>query len=376
MTNNIGAIIERLQDIYERAINSKNGPRDFFLILFEYLTIYDEEPLFETPIESIVTKGKEDTKNLNQFADKAIKEMKKVYEEVSSYVKRGKITNLAVVNNLNQFKSLEDGILATSQGPVLGRYGYLAYVLMSLVEDKTKNYIPFTKKYGSVSNEGKIEKWNFSPSYDEWEQENNRLERIQLTKVWYSWDKLALFFKLYRDFEKWQKEILANNKVWDALNLGGMFGEIKDILANKKSERGVYFEFEEGDYRNHLQRVHSYIKQYLADMQETGLPVNRIPYNLVDNLLIINGKEVKLQKDRRKLRLLGLLSETPKGFYYSEVVEQVEGADSSGIKDLKNTYYEVCRGLTNSIARVGITDFLQYDFNQAKINPKYKKSSK
>ena len=40
-SNNI--IIERLQDIYDRAV-SANNRRDFFIPLFEYITDYDEEP--------------------------------------------------------------------------------------------------------------------------------------------------------------------------------------------------------------------------------------------------------------------------------------------------------------------------------------------
>ena len=50
-------IIERLQDIYDRAIDA-NTRRDYFLTLFEYINVYDEEPVLEEVIKSIVTKGK------------------------------------------------------------------------------------------------------------------------------------------------------------------------------------------------------------------------------------------------------------------------------------------------------------------------------
>jgi len=50
-------IIERLQDIYDRAIKSDTR-RDFFIPLFEYITVYDEEPVLGNAIKSIVKSEK------------------------------------------------------------------------------------------------------------------------------------------------------------------------------------------------------------------------------------------------------------------------------------------------------------------------------
>ena len=361
-------IIERLQDIYERAVNANNR-RDFFIPLFEYIAVYDEEPELEKAIKEIVTKGRREIKNQTEYAEKALVEMRKVYKEVKDYIEKEKVTNKAAIDNLEQFTAYEEGQLTTSHGPIKGRYGYLSYVLMTLAEDETVNHLPFVRRYGTVTDEHRIKEWHFSPSYEKWEQETNWLNRIKLTRVWYSWDRLVLFYQIYRDYEKMVKTKLDNNKVWDALNINGLFGEVKEIIDGKRTEG--YSEFQESEFKTHLQRLHSFIKQFLSSSQNNK-SVNT--YSLTDNVLVVNGKELRLKKDTRKLRLLELLTQKTRGVYFGEIVSDIEGADYDTSKDWKNTYYEVCRGISNSLAKLGITDFLIFDFNQAKISPTFKRT--
>lgn len=361
-------LIERLQDLYDRVINANNR-RDFFIPLFEYITVYDEEPELEKAIKEIVNKGRQEIKNQTEYADKALVEMRKVYKEVKEYIEKEKVTNKAAIDNLDQFTAYEEGQLTTSHGPIKGRYGYLSYVLMTLAEDESNNHLPFVRKYGTVTDEHRIKEWHFSPSYEKWEQETNWLDRIKLTRVWYSWDRLVLFYQIYRDYEKMVKTKLENNQVWDAFNLNGLFGEVKEIIDGKRTEG--YSEFQESEFKTHLQRLHSFVKQYLASASDTKT-LNTFTLN--DNVLAVNNKELRLKKDTRKLRLLELLVQKTRGIYFGEIVNDIEGADYDTSKDWKNTYYEVCRGISNSLAKLGITDFLIYDFNQAKINPAFKRT--
>lgn len=102
---------------------------------------------------------------------------------------------------------------------------------------------------------------------------------------------------------------------------------------------------------------------------------NSNSFNLIDNVLSINGKRIEFRKDTRKLALLKLLVKKQKGIYYSEVAEKLEGVVTDETKSTKNICYEACRGLENSLAKISITNFLQFDYNQAKINPLYKRAS-
>jgi hypothetical protein len=106
-------IIERLQDIYDRAVNANNR-RDFFIPLFEYITVYDEEPELEKAIKEIVTKGRQETKNQTEYANKTLVEMRKVYKEVKDYIDKEKVTNKAAIDNLDQFTAYEEGKLLST----------------------------------------------------------------------------------------------------------------------------------------------------------------------------------------------------------------------------------------------------------------------
>lgn len=98
-------------------------------------------------------------------------------------------------------------------------------------------------------------------------------------------------------------------------------------------------------------------------------------FNLMNDVLYVNEKPLKFKKDARTLAMLKLLVKKSKGIYYSEEVKSLDGA-SDAIKNPRSTYYEVCRGIANRLAKIGVTDFLQYDYNQAKLNPVYKNLSK
>jgi len=109
--------------------------------------------------------------------------------------------------------------------------------------------------------------------------------------------------------------------------------------------------------------------------QQNKAKISNYSFNLTDNVLSINGKQIKFRKDTRKLALLKLLVKSKSGIYYSEVAEKLEGVVTDEIKNTKNVCYEACRGLENSFAKIGITDFLKFDYNQAKINSLYKRAS-
>lgn len=87
--------------------------------------------------------------------------------------------------------------------------------------------------------------------------------------------------------------------------------------------------------------------------------------------LTVNDKEFSYQKDGRVFIFLKKLIKNKKYLYFGEVSEEIDGA--VGIDNPKNTYYEVCRGIENRLAKKGITGFLEYNYNRARINPLYKK---
>ena len=96
-------LIERLQDVYDRAINAGNR-RDFFIPLFEYISVYDEEPELEKAIKEIVTKGRQEIKNQTEYADKALEKAKVKYEIIKPLLEMEKRTGEDVEKRAKKFK--------------------------------------------------------------------------------------------------------------------------------------------------------------------------------------------------------------------------------------------------------------------------------
>lgn len=92
-------------------------------------------------------------------------------------------------------------------------------------------------------------------------------------------------------------------------------------------------------------------------------------------VLTINKQEVKFTESGRKIPYLELLIKKKAYIYHSEAAEEIEGANNT-LKNPKSTYYEVCRGIKTRLLASGITDFLESDYNKARINPLYKKFTK
>jgi hypothetical protein len=97
-------------------------------------------------------------------------------------------------------------------------------------------------------------------------------------------------------------------------------------------------------------------------------------FNKDKGILNIKGSEIEFKVGGRRIPYLNALVNTDDYLYHSDVANELEGAEQ--IKDAKNTYYELCRGITTRLSEFGISDFLEYDYNRARINPLYKRETK
>lgn len=256
--------------------------------------------------------------------------MRRVYKEIKEFVDKNNITLPSVIESLKNFKAYEKGTLASSEGPVKARYGYLSYALMMLVEAKNPHYLKFCRKYGKITDEYRIEEWFFSPSYIQWEGLNQRMTRIQLTKIWYSWDKLVNFYNVYHNYETIQKRNIESNKIWDTWGLSMLFQEIKDILDEKKqtSDQIRYFKHEE--YLLHLERVHLFTKEVLLEANKKQLQYEKKywTYNPKTGIFRINEKVVQFKKNGLRAKILELISKNDKNkrktWSWDELFEKIE----------------------------------------------------
>lgn len=96
-------------------------------------------------------------------------------------------------------------------------------------------------------------------------------------------------------------------------------------------------------------------------------------------ILTVKGKEIPFIDEGRRIPYLDALvnsneEDSDEYVYHSEVAEELEGANQ--LKDAKNTYYELCRGINARLTKNDIANFLECDYNKARINPLYKKEPK
>ncbi len=385
-TTSYQLLLERLQSLTERAM-SLDVPKPFFLTLFEFVEIYDKDERLGPVIKVFNQLKKNDIKKETELGEKAKKEMRQVYKDLVQIKNNEKLLqNRFFQEGLQHFEAYEreDGSIESIAGPIVGRHGCIIHALISIPfeDQELKNLV---SHLGEKDDQGKIVRWVFAPSFDLWEEETKYIQRLLPTKVWHSWDKLVSFYGLYKDFEKLRDDKLKKKEVFSVIGLNMLFQELNDIMNYKKDTKRYLREFDVGEYKVHLQRIFTHTKELvLTDLsigdQQNPTTTNKstiaFTFNDENTTLAIKDKQIKFKKDTRKLAMLKLLIKKPKGIYFGEIAEELEGVGTDKTMNTKNIYYEACRSIEHSFVKVGIPDFLNYNFNQAKINPTYKKITK
>lgn len=376
MVKQIDLLLEKLQGLYNRAV-SNEVPRYFFLALYEFLENYDQSPLLKPIIKSMVDKGKEDTKILQGYEEKALKEMEEVYKEIKDYVEKNGIVHAGITEHLDTYKAYDENRIQSTAGPVGGRHGSLAFILMCLAQDKSGLYRPFAQKFGKLREDGFIEEWTFAPSYLLWNDEKKKVERLQITTLWYSWDKLAFFHDIYKNFEEIRKDRLEKNEVFTVIGLNMVYEELNSIMSYKQDTKRYLREFDVGNYRVHLERVFAYTKELLA-MVDESIPVqDKFSYDSNKGKLTANDKNANFKKESFRAQLLSLLTKSKQSlkrkWSWDEVYEAIEGQEQpDNPTKYKRKLYYACKGLNAYVAdKTGMTNFLVFDTNYAQINPSY-----
>lgn len=372
-------LLDRLQAIYDRATTTPSS-RTFFLSVFEYIELFDSDLILEQIWKSVIEIGNADKKELAELEQKAYAEMRQVYKEIKDYCNQNNITTPHIIDQLNEFEAYEDGRLTSSQGPLKSRHGYLGYALMTLVEDETSNHLEFCRKYGTINDKRRIAGWHFSPSFKLWEDARAKMDRIQLTKVWYGCEKLALFYSLYRNYEKMQQGNIDNHKIFDVWNLSILMDEIKIALEEKRLEQGkTIYEFKHPDYLPYLQRLHMFAREALLTQDEEAKEMDekrRWTYDPSSGVLFLNGKVAQFKKNNLRAKILETMTKSDKAkkksWSWDELIEEIEGIENPEPKPYKQKVYDAVKKANDYIAsKTGVTDFLRVDMNTSQINPAY-----
>jgi len=377
---NIDLWVQNLEAIYRQALNAK-PVKPFFLCIYDYVNYILTTDKLSQLSDVFYVEKRADYETLDQYK----KELIDYIEGLIPVLEKYETDNLVEKNEIKDILSIKKGttqVLSDPEGWV-SIFDHIDDIALNAVRHKEVDKKIFKILGVEEYNDERITKWQTQDVYFRYKEEEKKMERLRETRSWWAWEHLKLFYELYTDSEGVRKDIVKNQRWFEAMNLSYLEEEIKAIIKDVTYDRMQVFTYD--NYLTYIQKVHRQLLNEIAqfgniiDSEKEEIKENnnntKIPFYFDDTktIVTIRGKEIKFKKDTKKMALLKLLMKKPKGIYYAEAVEELEGAGSDEENiDIKNTYYEVCRGIEISFAKNGITDFLSFDYNQAKINPIYK----
>lgn len=308
----------------------------FFPILKQYLEfLIKENP---AKIKILQSKIEKDIKRMTYYRNKAIKELEGLLKRVKNEAKKEKLHPLP---EFDKYEQVKKGEILTSEA----------------LPDTLYHAIRLTiEKYWS---DGKFKKFKNLMSVND--------------NIWYfDYDKVSKkypSYKQFKDIEDVQNEEYKNEP-WGAFRyLLFAISFFKKITPEQAGS------FVKPEIISCLNRFILYLLTP-EDFEDQGKE-QEVQYSFDKKraVLKVKNKEIPFKKETRKIEFLTLLTKSPKNVYFSEAAEELEGAELKALKNAKNTYYEVCRGIEARLLKKGISDFLDYSYNRARINPRYKKSS-
>jgi len=281
-----------------------------------------------------------ETRQLVHSANEAAKELENLLEKVEQEAEKQKIKSLPEIDHFKQVKNGEIEVTGEDLPDTL-------YHAIRLTIEAHRN-------------NGKLK------AFDDLISENENFWYLDYAKVCESYPSYKKFKDTKDAFTQKQKE--APWGAYTYLRWATTF--FKEVSPEQAGS------FVKTDIISNLRRFILYL--LTPEVTEDKKATEKIPYSLSEErgVLKIGNQEIRFKKETRKFSLLAALVKEPKGIYYGEIAEEIEGATYGKTDEIKNKYYEVCRGIEVRLLKSGITDFLIFNYNKAAINPLYRKTPK
>lgn len=364
--------VQNLEVIYQQTLNAK-PVKPFFLCIYDYVNYILTTDKLAQLSDIFYAEKKSDYKTLDRYKNKLIDHIEDIITKLKKYESKDQLEK----NKIKDILSIRRGtkrVLTDTEGWT-SIFKDINEIAINAVRHKEIDRKIFKILGIEEYNDKEITKWKMGNVYRDYEEEEIKMKRIRETRNWWSWTRLKLFYEMYRDKEGIKKDIVKSKGWLKSTNLIYLENEIKAIVEDVPQDQLEVFTYDK--YLIHLQKIHRQLLNEIAQFERLLEKENKakIPFYFDKNkaTILIKEKEIKFQKDTRKMVVLELLTKKPKGIYYVDEVEKLEGVVSNKKNtDIKNGFYEVCRGIQNRFVKNDITDFLIFDFNEAKINPKYK----
>jgi hypothetical protein len=336
MPQNPSAII-KLQSFCD---NQTDDPQLFGLILHGFMADYDKNAYLEDINSKILSEAKSDTQSFEDLTEVTAYEMELAYYEYRNYqVKKYGSNYRPIFNDIFAFELYRDSKMAVISNPMIARYRILSDFVWFLADDNSDEARTILKKSAILDEEGRIQECIFASSFYEYENEKKRLENIQKTRVWYSWDRLAYFYLNYDQAQhKLKKE------------------DIPELYV-------------------HMSRVLQYTITSCENKQSTNeeKKAYTIAYDHEKGLLKINGFSTTFKKNSDSRIVLKMLipvnSSIKKRILEFETISETIMSNDHTKED--PDIYEICRSINKNIAKLGHPEFLFFKDDTVQINSNY-----
>lgn len=377
MSNSKQHALEKLKSTYARAINSPND-RSFFISLYEYVDLFETDPLIEKARIAIFDEAKKDKAEVEKLGKKALKEIRANYQPIAEYVESKGVENEAITRSLQEYRDIESGTTQMSGNLVQNLYDCLAEVLYRLADDKNNN--KFVDKFCSLEKSVNTKVLSFSPTFNLWKAVHSQYERVKHAKVWFSWDKLAFFHELYKRYEHVLHTDIVNKDYKAVMDAQGHMTEIHAILNGADTSSSAFIEYKESNYKEYLQRVHLFtlhaVENFSTSKQGKEISAN---YDKETKVITIKGMKVKFNKRGNRYRVLDVIMNSTtskkKEWQNDELLEKLgflEPLQTKVTAEKKKIIYDAAKGINSYIAsKTGYLDFLIPHTDTTQLNPKY-----
>ncbi len=329
--------VNKLQSLCNNQIDD---PNLFGLLIYDFMAEYDKNVDLGHINTKILGEAKNNAQLLQDLTEAAEYEMELAYYEYRDYQtkKYGKNYH-PIFNDVFAFELYRDSNMAAISNPMIAKYRILRDFVWSLAENHSKEAKCLLKKSAVLDEEGRVQECIFTPSFYLWNSEKNRLEDIQQTRIWYSWDKLA---RIYINYGQGKQELKKEN--------------IPDL-------------------RVHMNRI----LRYTIDFFERQLAVTQekvkytISYDPNNGKLKINDGSTNFKKNSDSRIVLKMLIPgdsfiKKRALKFETISEKIMNNDHA--KEGPDIY-EICRSINKNVAKLGHPEFLLIKDDTVQINPKY-----
>lgn len=336
-------IADKLGPLFQRAYEAETV-YIMILVAYEIIEVYDTTPL-KPLIESIMGVYLEDIKLRIQLEKQAWQEVRQVHTQLREYTTTNAITARLVLEELDCFETTEALPMESGLVSLPGQFLKMKYALLSLPKD-SPNYYEFIKQFAVLDKNQEIDHFTFAPNLELWDKECLRLAKIEPTRIWHNWDKLANAY-LSQDPRKASETIDINQ------------------------------------LKHNLQRLEIYtidwIKQYNAThMTKFGKP-SKPTYDSKSCVLKVNGVPIEFEKDCIRAKFLRCFFK--KGAAVAQILSLEELYAKMHKKKVgyfkleksdKDALYDAFDDINLRVSNeAGIASFLTLEKSKISIRPKY-----